>query len=112
MQSGNRFYALLLVLALAGCAHEDPTVNVACKAVPLNVPVPVKAIPDKSLLTPVTLPAIQWSEPGAPSSSSCVSADGEQQLLDFFDSCVTRQDAWRAWALEPMGRGVEGTHEK
>ncbi len=91
--------ALVLVL-LAACSHQAP-VEYACKPTVVNKPIPVKAIPEPSLLAPLTVPDVRWLAPDDSAASSCMKPEGEQQLLDFFDSCVTRQDAWRAWAIEP-----------
>ena len=96
-----RTSAVWLLVALAGCAHQAPSVEYACKPTIVNTPIPVKAIPELSLLAPLTLPDVRWLVPDDAAATSCVKAEGEQQLLDFFDSCVTRQGAWRAWAIEP-----------
>lgn len=94
--------ALALLPCFVGCAHHEPPLEVACHTVPILKPIPVKALPDKSLLAPLPTPAVVWTDPADVRSSSCLTADGEQAYLDLLDACVTRQHAWRAWAVEPL----------
>ena len=96
-----RASVVVVCALLAGCAHEPPPVEYACKPTVVNMPIPVKAIPEPTLLSPLSVPDVRWVGPDDAAASSCVKPEGEQQLLDFFDNCVTRQDAWRAWAIEP-----------
>lgn len=96
-----RVSVCLVSVLLAGCAHSPPPVEFACKPTIVNKPIPVKAIPEPSLLGPLSVPDVRWLAPDDMAASSCVKPEGEQQLLDFFDSCVTRQEGWRTWAIEP-----------
>ena len=89
--------ALLLALALTGCAGQSVAPIVVHDPVEVRVPVPVGCRPPAELLVPVVAPLPEFVPACAPASSGLM-AEGETRLQQLLWVHRIRVEAWEAWA--------------
>lgn len=98
-----RIVSLIAAAVLAGCASPAPDPLVIREPVEIRVPVPVRAEPPAELATPYQ-PAVlpEFVSPAREDAAAALTPEGLARLRVLLRELVTREQAWRAWAADPI----------
>lgn len=89
-----------LILALLQGCSADPVI--VYRPVEVKIPVPVRAEPPPALVKPYQPSSLpRFISPQDPAARSALSDADLNHLKALLRTLKTRDDAWRAWAVQP-----------